>query len=117
MGGRGASSASSRRAGARLQSVTLNRGHVVSFMDDHSASEFTGDAPKNIEVGGVGFHFISQDSMVDNRGRTTHYTSYQSDRQSRSGEYPLIEVVVRERRRGRRSSYEYDSSLFGTRLI
>lgn len=111
MGGRGASSASSRRQrSSNSAPVSFNRMDLEDFQITHRPQDFVGDAPETVRIGGVSFRRTSEQSITQN-GQRFYYTSYQTDRQNKRGEYPFLQVIVGERRRGSSRSYQWDSRM------
>lgn len=114
-GKRSNSNAESEPKRARAETTAFSRvtnqdiqNYIGKTNVDHFVPTSSKDTPQSITINGVKFEKLWMNERSTGGGKE-YVTTYQSSRQSSNGEYPVVEVVVKEvRRAGRIVKYEYD---------
>lgn len=118
MGGRGSSGGGGGvgvGGGAERQTSVFSRvsnQDIQNYINKTNVENFVPtsrkDTPQYITLNGVEFKKLWMSEMTTS-GVKEYITTYQSQRQSANGEYPVVEIVVKEvSRTGRILKYEYD---------
>lgn len=123
-GGRGTGfktgSSSSGESMAKTFGPTINQQVLNGFIDGQQAIDFARNSPSNITVNGTKYNWMSSSNNLDSKGNPQFAHAYQSEDPKRNGEYPVIEIVVTEKRRKRKGEYftfyEFDRSTSGTKV-
>lgn len=89
---------------------------VNNWVESHSPGDFLSAAPSSVTLGGVEFNWIGENKSLTSEGLPQYINTYQSTRQANNGEWPVFETVVTQKKRGRKTSYSWDTSTFGTGL-
>ena len=117
MGGRSSKSGMTNSGGNIATPImrSINKNDVNNWLDNANPGLFLSSAPESITVNEVRFDWIGESQGVSGTSKVFR-NQYQSSQHASNGEWPVIETVVKEVRRGRTTRYTFDRSTLGSGL-